>query len=290
MPSYTSAMGGQTILATLRAKLAESKSAITKVTTDDALPVEYRRRVRNEAVTTVLGEIREASVAFSEWAKSHDADARRRYAADPVGNAADETRRMTNEFRLGRLVTTARANGTPKIIAERYAEDAMTAYLSGRYDDAITFGQASLEVGGGGISQSRASSAIKAAQDQLDLANPERALALSDIAEAEKGVRVFSRDINGALADLYTAAADAAQAIGDDDRLYRKNSVGPSMLSKAIEVEDAAVAGRAYTAPVGALASSPTGTPARSIPDGFGPTPVPVTERYGAGNVTRVTS
>jgi hypothetical protein len=285
MPTqYTAAMGGQTILATLRTKLVEAKAAIGKATTDDSLPVEYRRRVRNEAVTTAQAEIREASVAFGEWAKAATADAKRRYSADPVGAAADETRRMTNELRLGRLVASARANGTPKVVAERYAEDAMTAYLDGRYDDAITFGNASLEVGGGGLASSRASSAVKAAQDQLDLANPERAQALTDIAEAEKGVRVFSRDINAAIADIYVGAANAAQAIGDDDRLYRKNAVAPSMLAKSIEVEDAAVGGRAYSEPVGALAGSPTGDPVRDIgtvtmtPDGQG------------GHVTRVTS
>lgn len=283
MPAYSKSMGGSTILAALRAKLAENVTAVRRVTTNDELPVEYRRRIRVEAIADTRRHINEAQVAFAEWAKDAVADAKRRYAADPVGNAADETRRMTNELRLGRLVASARANGTPKAVAERYSEDATKAYIDGRYDDAIVFGQASLEVGGGGLASSRASSAIKASHDQLDAANPARAAALKDISTAEAGLRVFARDINAALVDVYGLAASAAKAIGDDEREYLKAAVGPSMAAKVAAMAEANATGVGYVEPAGALASAPTGPGLREAGTGGTVT----VEPYESGHVTR---
>lgn len=272
MPAYTSTVGGPTILATLRAKLTENRAAITRVTNDDSLPVEYRRRVRNESITDSLTHIREAQVAFSTWAKAKDADARRRLASDPVGSAAEEARRNTNEMRFGRLVDSARSSGTPRNVATGYAEQAQEAYLAGRYDEAIVLARAAREVGGNGLTDSTARQVIEASRAQLDLADPEKASAFKDIAEAEKGVRAFTRDINAALADTYTAAEAAARAIGDDPTGYAKAAVGPSMVAKAIAVADAEVtytddgqvAGTTgYVHPEGTLAAAPMGVAAR---------------------------
>lgn len=260
MPTkYTPEMTGEQILAAVKSNVAEARRTLADAKAREDWPVEYRRAQRNAALAVIERHVREGQAAFSAWATRERADAEKRMKAPPaIGSAAEESRRVARELELGRLIDSGRASDTPRIVARQYAEAAAEAYLDGDYYRAVTLGTAASSLGDP-AGEKRAA----AAQAMLDLEDPGKAQALKDVRTVERGLMTFGRDVNAALADAYTAASEAAQAVGDDHRGFARQAVGPSMTAKALALglaerdDDGRVVG--YAAPEGTLASAPVG-------------------------------
>ena len=260
MPTtYTPEMTGEQILAAVKANVAEARRNLADAKAREDWPVEYRRAQRAAAVAVIERTVREAQQAFSAWANGARADAEKRLKAPPaIGSAAEESRRVARELELGRLIDSGRASDTPRVVARQYAEAAAEAYLDGDYHRAVTLGTAASSLGEPSGQKHAAS-----AQAMLDLDDPAKAQALKDVRTVERGLMTFGRDVNAALADAYTAASEAAQAVGDDHRRYEQQAVGPSMTAKmlALGLAERDEHGRAvgYAPPEGTLASAPGG-------------------------------
>lgn len=270
--TYDKADGPQAILDRFRREVAEATGQLRRVTTNDELPVEHRRRIRNESVATVERIVNDARRAVVESARDTATAARKRFAEDPVGTAAEETRRNTRELRLARLVESAKARDArlgPQVIdlgmgekrivanvtAHEYADRAEALYLDGRYEDAQLYAAASTEMGG----PEKAQRMFNVSQDALDAANPVRAEALREIATAERTVKVFDKYGYAALAETYQSGAEAARAVGDDWRSLAQKATAPSMSAKWLAASLAQESGEAYSEPAGVM-KMPTGS------------------------------
>ena len=270
MPAtYTPDMGGERILATLRQSIRDAKASIVAAMRQDS-PVEYRRAQRSAAVAVIERHVTEAQQAFNAWAaRARDEANAIIKAVEPIGSAAEETRQLRMEMELGRLIEQGRRD-EPRVIngklvrnlsALDYDGEAFAAYLDGDYDRAITLAKASQALGG----PERSATTLRESQAQLDLLrSPAKAAALRDLALVDRGVVVFSRDVNAAVSDAYQAAAEAALDVGDDPNGYRRNAYNASRAAKAMALTFAEVTGEPYAEPEGALSGAPTGGSVRS--------------------------
>src|SRR5204862_162089 len=123
-------------------------------------PIEFRGKVTKQTIAEVRRLSGDAVQGFNTWANETEAKAKRAYRADPVGSAADESRRVANELRIARLVETAEradARTGPQIIDGRpvsnptayaLARQAHDAWMDGNYTDAQAFASASTALGG----------------------------------------------------------------------------------------------------------------------------------------------
>lgn len=268
MPTkYTPEMTGEQILAAVKANVAEARRTLADAKAREDWPVEYRRAQRNAALAVIERHVREGQAAFSAWANRARADADAALRAEKVGSPAEETRRLRLEMELDRLIDAGRRD-EPRVVNGRlvrnpsafdYAGQALEAYIDGDYERAVMLARAAQALDG----PPRAAKVQADAQAQIDLADPAKAQALKDVRTVERGLMTFGRDVNAALADAYTAASEAAQAVGDDHRRYAQQAVGPSMTAKALALglaerdDDGRVVG--YAAPEGTLASAPGG-------------------------------
>lgn len=245
-------MGGKAILDSLRSEMAKARLNVTAVAHRDDLPIEHRRRVRQEAETATRALVGDALNAFREWAASEEATAKAALKADPVRSPAEETRALRREMEYDRLIASANASGTPRTFAQRYASTATDAYMDSDYERAVLYARAAVELG-----SPFASGVLASAQAQLDLADPVKGPALKAMSQAKVGTLTFERDVSADLSAFLRAIADAAHVVGDDPRSLLAESTRLSLAAKGAALELANETSTAYTEPENALSGVP---------------------------------
>lgn len=263
MPAYTKEQGGAAILKDIRELLHGAPSAIRSTAARDDFPVEHRRRKRTETVTAIREMARDAATAFRLWADEKEAAAKAALRANPVGSDAEETRKLRNEMEFDRLVAAATRSGTPRNLAKQYAADAEQAFLASDYERAVVLARAA-----SAVAPSDAAARVRAmAQEQIDLADPAKAAAHREVAEVAWARKVFDRDLAAGLADLLSATADAARAVGDDPSALLREASQFSLMAKGLAALMAEETGTPYEPPRGALASDASLAADQSVGD-----------------------
>lgn len=247
MSNYTKAMGPDAIRANLAKSLKESASALILMAQDYREPAERRLAKRMELLRQGDQHINEATRAFNEWAEEARNAARRRIAEDPVGSAAEESRRVANEMRLSRIIESARALDTaagaqvvevmpgesravPNPSAYEMADRAMKAYIDGSYEEAVLLGEAAIALGG---PRDKAQRAIDASKVQLY--TPEQRKAAAELEAVDRAATEFGRDLNATVAVVFQAAVELAHEVGDTpgEKNLRANAAKVSLASKS---------------------------------------------------------
>ena len=263
---------GEIILATLREQATAHANKLSGVGRHgDQYPPDYRRRIRTETLAQLDTLMSRARSAFNSWMTKEAVDARRILGQDPVGSAADESRRVANELRTSRLVDAGRrqdersggrvvndGHGGNRLVgsgaAVDYESQAQQAFLDGDYDKALAYAEAANALGGTG----RADQVISAAR-QMQY-TPEQLGALKHLETLDRAYTVFERDANAAMSDALQRAAEGAAAIGDDHRLLQQTAADHSRRAKvaayalAERSEDGAIVPGSYKEPAGVLA------------------------------------
>jgi hypothetical protein len=152
-----------------------------------------------------------ASAARSQmatWASEMEADAARRYAEDPVGSAADESRRVANELKLARLAKSV----TSTQAADGMLQRARDLFRLGEYAQAQLYATVARDGGAFG-----AENVVGMTQTALDQANPARKAAVNDRNEARTALAVWTREVQAATALVEDGLAGAAREYGDSE-------------------------------------------------------------------------
>jgi hypothetical protein len=149
-----------------------------------------------------------ARAEMAAWAAEVEADAARRYAEDPVGSAADESRRVSNELRLARLARSV----TSRQAADGMLERARRLFALGNFAEAQVYATVAKDGGAFG-----ADNLAGACQTALDQSNPARRQAVADRNEARTALAVFTREAMAHVAEVESGLAGAAAEMGDQD-------------------------------------------------------------------------
>jgi hypothetical protein len=150
-----------------------------------------------------------AAVARSQmaiWASETEADATRRYAEDPIGSAADESRRVANELKLARLAKSV----TSTQAAAGMLEKARELFRLGAYAEAQVYATVAKDGGAFG-----ADNLAGACQTALDQSNPARKATVADRNEARTALAVFTREALAQVSRIEAGLSDAAREMGD---------------------------------------------------------------------------
>ncbi len=140
------------------------------------------------------------------------ADADRRYGASSIGTAAEESRKVAEELRIGRMVEAARSSGNPKGQTADLAERADRAFASGDHYEAMVLARAAAELGSTHV---LVPEIIASVQADRDLADRQGAKALRDRQDVGVVVAAFDRDVLAATSHALQDSARLARAIGD---------------------------------------------------------------------------
>jgi hypothetical protein len=258
-------LDGRAILKQAQTEIYRAGTEMSLTAEYDHLPSEHRARVRAERTNTVRVVRAESRQAIDDWATAERADAQKHLNANPVGTAAEESRRVAEELRIGRMVETARASGNPKSAADDIAERASKAYGVGNGDEAHVLARASVELNG----PSYATEIVKNVELDRTLADPEKAKALKDLGDVEVVLAAFHRDINASVAQALQDSVKLAEAIGDKSAAMdlKRETVEASMTAKGAAYDLASRTGTRYVSPPGVLSEGPTdySHPIRSI-------------------------
>lgn len=249
-------MDGRAITKQAQADILRHGTEMSLTAAWDHLPNEHRARVRAEKTTAVRNARADARRAVDDWAKVARADAQKRLNANPVGTSAEESRRVADELRIGRMVDAARASGSAKSAAEDIAERASRALAVGNADEAHVLARASVELGG----PSYASSIIENVELDRKLADPEKAKAMRDLGDVEVVLAAFDRDVNAAVSRSLQDSVKLAEALGDKSAAMdlKRETVEASMSAKIAAFQGAQATGTRYAEPVGVLSGVPT--------------------------------
>lgn len=249
-------MDGRAISKKAREDIVRSGVEMSVTAEYDHLPTEHRARIRTERTGTIRSTREEARWAIEEWAKVERAAAQKRLSANPVGSAAEESRRVAEELRIGRMVEAARASGNAKSTADDIAERAWKAYSSGNADEANVLARAAIELG-------EATTAVAIVQNiEADriLADPEKAKALRDLNDVDVVLAAFHRDINAATSQSFQDGVKLARAIGDTHAAaeMQMQASEASRTAKMAAWVGAQETGTHYAEPLGVLPGGPT--------------------------------
>ena len=249
-------LDGREILKKAATEITRNGTEMSLTAEWDHLPNEHRTRIRTERTGSIRATRAEARQAIEDWATGERAAAQKRLNANPVGTAAEESRRVAEELRIGRMVEMARASGNAKSAAEDIAERATKAYAAGNADEASVLARASVELGG----PAYATEIIKNVELDRTLADPEKAKALKDLGDVEVVLAAFHRDINVAVAQSLQQSVKLAQATGDksDAMDLQRETVAASIPAKIAAWEGAQTTGTRYAEPLGVLSGGPT--------------------------------
>lgn len=276
------------IRATAKSILADLAREIAALSADDGRDPAWKQRERaklTREMERAVGAARNAHAAATDEARD---DARRRYAADPVGTAADEQRRVARELKIGRLVAAAERersgpHGAVRVVEGRvvdaalvrageYVTKATTLYFDGAHEESQAWSQAALDLG---LEDARG--VHEMAQTALDLANPARRQAIIDRNAADIEEAQFGREILAAQSAALRAAADAASAHGDHAaaQKLRAQAASASAAAKIGAWLGSRERGEGYVEPEGVFPGVPTGDSRgiRSLRDGEEPSP-----------------
>jgi len=271
MSKYDTIRDGRAIVASVREDVARAGVEMSVTAAYDHLPVEHRARIRAERTAAVQQARADGIAALRSWAETAAADARKRLRADPVGSAAEESRRVADELRLARTIEAARAedarrglrvpDGMTRAVAngEAYelAARADRAYRDGDLDEAHVLARASVELGG----PSLAREIVALVRYDRDAADPAKARAMGDLADVDVVLAVFDRDVTAAVSHSLQDSAALARSLGDDRgaALLTREIVESSLASKLAAAAGAARFAGEYAEPAGALSGMPTG-------------------------------
>ncbi len=248
-------LDGRAILKKAREDIARSGVEMSVTAEYDHLPSEYRARIRTERTGAIRAARAESRQAIEDWAITERAAAQKRLAANPVGTAAEESRRVAEELRIGRMIETARASGNAKSMAADLAERASKAYGAGNADEASVLARASVELGG----PEYAVEIVKNVELDRTLADPSKAQAIRDLGDVEVVLAAFHRDINAAVAQSLQDSVKLAEALGDKSAAMdlKRETVEASMSAKIAAWEGAQATGTKYQEPLGVLPGGP---------------------------------
>ncbi len=263
MSKYTG--DGRAILKQAQTDIYRAGTEMSLTAEYDHLPNEHRARVRAERTTAVRVARIEARQAIDDWATAERANAQKHLNANPVGTAAEESRRVAEELRIGRMIDAARASGNAKSMAEDIAERASQAYAAGNADEASVLARTAVELGGPAYS----TEIVKNIEADRILADPIKAKAMRDLGDVDVVLAAFHRDINAAAAQALQDSVKLAEAMGDKSAAMdlKRETVEASMTAKIAAWEGAQKTGTKYQEPVGVLPGGPTdfSHPIRSI-------------------------
>lgn len=262
-------MDGRAILSRARQDIVRAGVEMSVVAEYDHLPAEHRARVRRERTHAIRSAREEATNAVTAWAEAERASAKKRLAARPVGTAAEESRRVADELRIGRIVEAARAGGNARGTAVDLAQQASARYALGDLDEASVLARAAVELGGPGGRD--AGDLGESIQLDRDLADPAKASAIRDLRDVDVVLAAFDRDVNAAYAQSMQDSAALARALGDGAGAAEvtRDVVQASLISKAAAKYGADQFGGAYAEPEGVLSGKPTGDPGGRLPGGL---------------------
>ena len=249
-------LDGREILKKAATEITRSGTEMSLTAEWDHLPNEHRTRIRSERTGAVRATRAEARQAIEEWAAGERAAAQKRLTANPVGTAAEESRRVAEELRIGRMVETARASGNAKSAGDDIAERASQAYGAGNADEASVLARAAVELGG----PAYATEIVKNVELDRSLADPEKAKAIRDLGDVEVVLAAFHRDINAAVAHSLQDSVRLAEALGDTSGAMdlKRETVEASMTAKIAAWDGARKTGTPYAEPLGVLSGGPT--------------------------------
>jgi hypothetical protein len=244
---YAALTDGRAITAKVRQDLQRLAVEMSYMAQADHHPAEYRARVRSER-TTEARELRaEARAAMAAWADKKSADARRRLATRPLGDAAEESRRVANELRINRIVDGAHRNGTVRADAEQLAERADAAYIQGNLDEAEILATAAKEL-----------SPVRLAEEVIVLvdydrvaADPERWKASRDLEDVSVVEAAFERDSNAAYSASMRDSLALAQKLGQHDAEAQREMTQASIGAKMAAAVASATFDVPYVEPIG---------------------------------------
>ena len=249
-------LDGRAIAKKAREDIVRAGVEMSVTASYDHLPNEHRSRIRAERTGAIRLTRAEARQAMDDWAKAERADATKRLNANPVGSAAEESRRVAEELRIGRMVETARASGNPRNAANDIAERASKAYGAGNGDEANILARAAVELG----ETTLAGVIIQNVEADRILADPVRAKALHDLNDVEVVLAAFHRDVNAAVSQSFQDGVKLAEAIGDKhaEAAMRMQASEASRTAKMAAWVGAQETGTQYVEPVGVLPGGPT--------------------------------
>lgn len=211
MPGYEGQNGRQ-IIASAKEAIGRAGAEMRVLAAYDHLPAEHRARLRSERTHLARQTRDSATSALHAWADAQTADARRRLNAKPIGTAAEEARRNTNEIRIGRLVESARASGSAKTAAAELAQQADVAYDVGNLEDADVLSRAALELVPGTRVAQEVATLVQ--YDRVS-ADPVLARARHEIDDVRVVMAAAERDLNAAVSSALQDSARLASALGD---------------------------------------------------------------------------
>jgi hypothetical protein len=238
----------------------------------DHLPNEHRARVRKEQTELVRTLRAEAEQAISTWAETETTNAQRAYGARSIGTAAEESRRVSEELRIGRMVESARAGNNSKQAAIDLAEKADAAFTSGNRDEAMVLARAAVELDPVISSRSMVGDIIETVQLDRDLEDPAKAKALRTIGDVDVVVAAFHRDVTAQVSHALQDSATLARAIGDvaATAASMQEASAEGRHAKLVAFAEAQRAGVPYVEPVGVVHGLPLDKDPRGVrqPDG----------------------
>lgn len=249
-------MDGREILKKAATEITRSGTEMSLTAEWDHLPNEHRARVRAERTGVIRATREEARQAIEEWAKAERASAQKRLSANHIGTAAEESRRVAEELRIGRMVESARASGRAPSIAGDIAERASQAYGAGNSDEAHILARAAVELDG----PSYATEIIKSIELDRTLADPVKANALRNLGDVDVVLAAFHRDINAATSKAMQDGVALARAIGDTHAAaeMQMQASEASRTAKMAAWVGTQETGTQYVEPDGVLPGGPT--------------------------------
>jgi hypothetical protein len=259
MPGYDG-MNGRQIIDAAKERIGKLGSELAVLADQTEYPLDHRSKLRRERTASIRQERAAATDALRVWAAEATADAKRDLAADDVGTAAAESRRVATELRISRLVASARAGGNETSAARDYAARANAAYESGNADEADALSQASAE-----LAPNRLAQEVQAliAYDRI-AASPSKSRAMKALDDVNVVITAASRDVNAAYSSALQKSAALAAAIGEPSNDVSYDMTAASVDAKMSAWLAAQSQGKPYQEPSGALPGSVVAT----VPEG----------------------
>jgi hypothetical protein len=225
---YFALPDGRAVTARLKQDLQRLSVELSFMATADGYPPDHRSRVRAEKTQEARELREEARAAIAGWSAKADGDARKRLAGRPLGDAAEESRRVANELRIGRMVDRLRRNDTPRADAQQLAERADAAYARGDLDEAEVLATAAREL-----------APTRLAEEVVALVNYDRIAADPDKLKASRDLddiavvnAAFDRDGNAAFASAMRDSLALATSLGQVDPAAQREMTSASITAK----------------------------------------------------------
>ena len=263
-----SGLDGRAIAKKAVADIARAGVTMDLMSMYDHYPVEHRARVRKEQTELVRALRAEAEQAVAAWADAETTNAHRALGARSIGTAAEESRRVSEELRIGRMVESARAGGNSKTAAADLADQADAAFRGGNRDEAMILARAAVELDPVISGRSMVGDIIETVQLDRDLEDPAKAKALRAIGDVDVVLAAFRRDVTAQVSHALQDSATLAKAIGDGAAAASsmQEASAEGRHAKLAAFAEAQRAGVPYVEPVGVVPGLPQNRDPRGVP------------------------